>query len=468
MKKSFLLYFLLAALIGMNTSCDKTLNALPTQEKVDDNVIVDQKSAEIALNGVYYLFVNVTENRTTGLPGTTWAPAHEILPAQFAGLIENYQGPSRPEMHTMTAKDNGEVLPIWSGNYKLANAANGVIAGLEALSEERFSGSRRTQILGETRFLRAYANFKLLAYYGEFFDSSSKFGVMIRTKPVTVSTIATVRKNVADSYAFILDDIDYAIANAPENSPNHYATKWAAMLLKMRVLMLRQAPTDYAAVITLANQLIEQSPYALEAHVEDLFSTKGLASKEVILGTKAFANQIAEMEKYYFRANYNYNATPFLLDLLKNDPRANWMIGTVAKRQVFKKHSGGQAEAKFVFRLTEAYLLKAEALAKSNGSLTEVRDLLKMVKSKAGITDFTALNAMNTREQLTTEVFRELMRSLVAEDGSDWMALLRLPFDTIKQLNGNMKERWQYILPVPYSEYEKNPTFGDQNPGYGW
>jgi hypothetical protein len=91
-----------------------------------------------------------------------------------------------------------------------------------------------------------------------------------------------------------------------------------------------------------------------------------------------------------------------------------------------------------------------------------------MVKSKAGITDFTALNAMNTREQLTTEVFRELMRSLVAEDGSDWMALLRLPFDTIKQLNGNMKARWQYILPVPYSEYEKNPTFGDQNPGYGW
>ena len=134
MKKSFLLYFLLAALIGMNTSRDKTLNALPTQEKVDDNVIVDQKSAEIALNGVYYLFVNVTENRTTGLPGTTWAPSHEILPAQFAGLIENYQGPSRPEMHTMTAKDNGEVLPIWSGNYKLANAANSVIAGLETWS----------------------------------------------------------------------------------------------------------------------------------------------------------------------------------------------------------------------------------------------------------------------------------------------------------------------------------------------
>ncbi|WP_286754705.1 MULTISPECIES: RagB/SusD family nutrient uptake outer membrane protein [Sphingobacterium] len=467
MKKTFPLYFLLIALAGLNASCDKTLNALPTQEKVDDNVIVDQKSAEIALNGVYYLLVNVTENRTTGLPGTTWAPSHEVLPARFAGLIENYQGPSQADMHTLKSRD-GEVLNIWSEGYKLANAANGVIAGIDAINEQKFGGKRRDEILGEVRFLRAYANFKLLAYYGEFFDINSNFGVMIRTKPVTVSTIATPRKKVKETYDFILEDVDYAITHAPETNPNYYATKWAAILLKMRVLMLRQAASDYPTVVTLANQLIEQSPYALEAHVEDLFATKGLASKEVILGTKAFANQIAEMEKYYFRANYTYNATPLLLDLLKNDPRANWMIGTVAKRQVFKKHTGGQAEAKFIFRLTEAYLLKAEALAKSNGSLTEVRDLLKIVKSKAGITDFTALNAMNTREQLTMEVFREIIRSLTAEDGSDWIALLRLPFETVKQFNGNMKEKWQYILPVPYAEYEKNPTFGEQNPGYGW
>lgn len=32
-------------------SCDDQLNALPTQSKVEGNVIVDQKSAEVALNG---------------------------------------------------------------------------------------------------------------------------------------------------------------------------------------------------------------------------------------------------------------------------------------------------------------------------------------------------------------------------------------------------------------------------------
>ena len=468
MKKTFLLYLFAIALLGLQISCDKTLNALPTQEKVDDNVIVDQKSAEIALNGAYYFFANVSENRTTGLPSTTWAPTHEVLPAQFTGVLEHYQGPSRPEMHTMTAREEREVLPIWSENYKLANAANGVIAGIEALSEGKLNSDRRLQILGESRFLRAYANFKLLAYYGEFFDSNSKFGVMIRTKPVTVSTIATGRKSVAETYAFILEDIDYAIANAPAENPNYYATKWAAMLLKMRVLMLRQNAQDYAQVVTLASQLIGQSPYTLESHVEDIFLNKGLASKEVILGTKAFANQIAEMEKYYYRNTYNYNATPFLLDLLKNDPRASWMLKIDKGKQVFVKHIGTQAEAKFAFRLTEAYLLKAEALARSKGSMTEIKDLLKTVKSKAGITDFTALNAMNTYDQLTMEVSKEIMRNLTAEDGSDWMALLRWPLETVKQLNPNMKEKWQYILPVPYSEFERNPTFGAQNPGYGW
>ena len=44
---------LLAAPLTLTTSCSDELDALPGQSKVDGNVVVDQKSAIVALNGVY-------------------------------------------------------------------------------------------------------------------------------------------------------------------------------------------------------------------------------------------------------------------------------------------------------------------------------------------------------------------------------------------------------------------------------
>lgn len=49
--KQVIIYILSFLGILSQMSCDDQLNALPTQSKVVGNVIVDQKSAEVALNG---------------------------------------------------------------------------------------------------------------------------------------------------------------------------------------------------------------------------------------------------------------------------------------------------------------------------------------------------------------------------------------------------------------------------------
>jgi hypothetical protein len=58
------------------------------------------------------------------------------------------------------------------------------------------------------------------------------------------------------------------------------------------------------------------------------------------------------------------------------------------------------------------------------------------------------------------------VKSLVAEDGLEWMAMLRMPFETVKQIKPTITSQIQYILPVPLDEFKYNPSFGDQNPGY--
>ena len=63
--KQAIIYILSFLGIISQMSCDDQLNALPTQSKVVGNVIVDQKSAEVALNGVYYRFAQGGDDRNT-------------------------------------------------------------------------------------------------------------------------------------------------------------------------------------------------------------------------------------------------------------------------------------------------------------------------------------------------------------------------------------------------------------------
>ena len=50
--KRYCIYIIELLVIALFCSCEDQLNALPGQSKVDGNVIVDQETAEVALNGV--------------------------------------------------------------------------------------------------------------------------------------------------------------------------------------------------------------------------------------------------------------------------------------------------------------------------------------------------------------------------------------------------------------------------------
>jgi hypothetical protein len=473
MKKLIINMLVVVVALGSFPSCKKELNALPDQAKVEGNVIVDQRSAEVALNGAYYRFANVRDNYTTGLPGTNWTYDHEIYSSSMAGNIVFYQGPYLGGENDFKA-ESYESADVWRTSYNLLNAANSVISELEPLSSSKINETRKAEILAEAHFLRAYAHYTLLSYFGEFYDVTSKYGVMLRKEPVTVSNIAQSRSTVQESYDFIIADVDDAIAHIKDGNPNYFASKYAAMALKMRILINRGGPGDYAEVINLANNIITGGSYSLEPNLKDIFKTKGLASKEIILGTKPYPGQPSELEAYYYRGGYQFYATDSLVSYLQNDPRLDWMI-TVDNNNpfmnytnAFSKYLGPQSESKYAFRLSEVYLLKAEAIVRSGGSLADAKTIVKEIMAHAGVTNFSAIDNASSTDELLVEIYKEISRNLVAEDGADWFALLRLPFNTVKQIKPTIQNKFQYILPIPKAEHDKNPAIGEQNPGYGW
>ncbi len=466
---------LLGSVLTVLYSCGKELGALPKNAKVEENTILDQATAQIALNGAYYNFANATTTRAN------WQQ-HQLLPATLAGYLGYGYGPLPQEDNQNTSVSG----VYWEESYKALNAANGVIKGVNALADNAFTANRKKEILAEAKFIRAYAHFKLLSYYAEWYKINSTQGVLLRDELSTLSNITKKRSTVKESFDFILADLDESIANGPVNNPSYYATKWAAMALKMRVLINRGAAGDYVEVIKLADNILQNSPYVLESSQQNLFRTAALASKEVILGIKPQALQAADpyskSRQYWPGASSLYVAKSKLRDLYAGDPRQGWVIGIAnpstsapntyyfTKYQVVGGTPSVTSETDYAFRLTEVYLLKAEAIVRAGGSLEDAKTLVHLIQEKAGLTvanaPYLAVTTAASSAALLEEIYKEISRSLVAEDGSEWMALLRLPFETVKIYKPSISSQIQYILPVPLNEFRYNPEFGEQNTGY--
>jgi hypothetical protein len=275
-----------------------------------------------------------------------------------------------------------------------------------------------------------------------------------------------------------LADLDIAVSGLPIlNSTIYYANASDAKLLKARVLMNRGAAGDYAQVIALTNDIIANGPFVLEDSVKDIFLTKGFSSREVMLGIQPYPNETYKFDLY--QSSYNPGASNALVNLLANDARNQWVYKNVRLfnfdfNELTKYYSGDPLNVVetplsvycYAFRLSEAYLLEAEAITLSGGNLPAAKTLLTTVMSHAGAGAQEIANVANaaTPAALQLEIVKENMRNFVAENGIDWFALRRLPFATIQSLNPTITDPHQLIFPIPSAELVENNVI--QNPGY--
>lgn len=476
MKPLFKIYLLILAVAI--ASCHKQLNVFPTTSEVDGNVIVDKQSAKTALNGVYYLFANagfdVNQN-----PSILWCSVNEMPPSELSGLIAYPFGGVPLADHTYVPSTPG-VGGIWDYGYKIVNAVNGFLKNIEPVAG--ITASDKQEMTAEVKFLRAYANAELLFFYGQYDDVSSQYGIILRKDFVSSNNIVQPRSGVKDCYDFILDDLDDAIAGLPGlNSDIVYANVWDAQLLKARVLMVRGTGSDYADVVDLCKHIITSSPFALETNTKDIFLSKGLSSNEVMLGIKPYDNDAFKYTQYI--QYYEGVGTDTLVSLLANDPRRDWVYQTIdnpylgGNMYTFTKYFPGAADDPspvavanvcYAMRLTEAYLLEAEAIIASGGSMNDAKALLKEVMQHAGFTDFSQVDAAGTPEAVQLLIVKEEMKNFVGEAGQDWLAVRRLPFATLQQLIPTIQNKTQLVLPIPQDEMTRNTALkGMQNPGYG-
>ena len=119
-------------------------------------------------------------------------------------------------------------------------------------------------------------------------------------------------------------------------------------------------------------------------------------------------------------------------------------------------------EYSIVFRLSEQYLIRAEARAKQGDILNGKSDL-DMIRNLAGLGNITAV----TQQDLLDAILRERRVEFFTEHGHRFFDLKRAnQLDTVLSVTKPGWNSFEALFPIPATELSLNPNLAPQNPGY--
>jgi len=442
------LLFILAISI-LITGCSKLTDVLdndPPNNLVPENVAPTADGLKRLLNGNYAILNDQYYNIHT-----------EIIPSVLGGTMNRVSMPALNYQDNAVLSNVGMLNSMWMAFYKLVNMSNWVIKLAEELPEGEMNETLKTSMVAEARALRAMGHFDALRYFGQYYNPSSPFGVVVRTDAIDFTTRHIRRSSVAEVYDQIIQDLDFAIANGPEFSKTIYMSKTAAKALKARVFLYKG---DYAAAATLANEVITDNKRSLSPTFAAVFST-GFNSTEMIFMKATDAVTFTTERKKFTYTNGATIVSPWLKTFMAGDPRAALSFNATTNR-VLKVNNETFFAPTYFIRLAEMYLIKAEGLTRTDAPLDEAKAPLLAIKSRAFGSAQTS--AATTKEALLDEIHAEIIKELCFENGSDWFANVR--FGKIQTIKPKVTSINQHILPIPDSEVLSNNLFGIQNPGY--
>jgi hypothetical protein len=196
------------------------------------------------------------------------------------GSVAGDQTPIEPIMKYNSDGSNGFFDSKWRADYEGVSRCNNTIKSI--MSIPKITDAAKTNLLAQTRFLRAH-------YY---FDLKKMFNNV----PYLDETTADINQpnSGVDIWAKIEDDFKYAYANLPTTQPDAgRANKWAAGAYLAKTYLFEHKYTDakplFDAVIA-QGVTASGKKYALNEKFNDNFRTATNNSAESVFAVQAAAN----------------------------------------------------------------------------------------------------------------------------------------------------------------------------------
>ena len=379
---------------------------------------------------------------------------------------------------TLVSTDN-QVENQWSTAYSAINRANVLLQGLDA-NPTVIPSTVANRYRGEARFCRAISNFYLVNFYGRRpfnADAGASEGIPLRTTAATGgSGAALARSTVAQVYASILDDLNFAETNLPLNymgssdSNTVRAHKNSAIAMKTRVYMHMNRWTD---VITEANKIVSATaPFQATSGVAHRLNPAFLTTFRTYntvesifslpmtnLNAPGTQNGLA----LYHNAEFALNPTGILADAgwKSGDARRALVVNAVAPFR-YSKFNDDLNNYVPILRYSEVMLNLAEAIARTSATV-DVRAvaLLNAVRQRS---DATTTFVPATNAALISAILNERRIEFLGE-GMRSLDILRqnIAFPAKGSLAAVAPNTVQYVWPIPASELLYNSLMTPNN-----
>ena len=382
------------------------------------------------------------------------------------------------EFETFTViPQTAAVTTYYRSMYRIIFDANVVLENLENASAENAN-----RFEAEARFLRAYAYFNLVRYYG---------GVPLVDRVIfpDETEIAFTRVPENEIYDFILEDLQFAVTSDLDNSFRTRASKAAAQTLLAKVYLT--LGISYLEAQRLLEEVMDSGDYSLEEDFLDIFYTEDNSETIFSIGfddtnvndSQGFSAEFLDAVGRGTGSNY---ATAELVAAFeafggnrgqfsfREDPGNPGLFQTVKFLPIVDENVGvTSAPANpriagndwIVTRYADVLLLHVESILAGGMSTTAPAALesFQAVRDRAGLTD--------TVTEITMEDLMNERRVELAFENHRFLDLKR--FGEAQQVlsefsaaNSHDIQAFELLLPIPAAEISISQGFLEQNPGY--
>lgn len=451
-------FFILGLLPWLFCSCEKDL-----EPEFPDFLLSGEATFENA-STVDAALVNVYAGLRDNSPVAGSIMGVNVLLGLYTDELDFYRADSQIDYtfynHAVLPNNSG-VEGFWNNSYKLIYSANAIIEGLQT---SPMTDLERNPFIGEAYFLRAYLHFYLTQLFGEI--------PYIKTTDYTIN--ATVRRMPLDA---VYNEMEQDLLKAKELLPEIdssgerlRASKGVAIAMLAKLYLYTQ---QWDKAFIESDDVINSGLYNWQPDLNKVFLKESSSTIWQLkpefegAGTKE-----GETFIFDFGPPFLYALTEaFMLGFEIEDRRKeawtreitngteSWFHPYKYKQGMF---GGNSTEYSILFRLSEQFLIRAEA-ALQLGKFQEAKVDINAIRHRAGLPPITA----NTSQDIMNELMLQRKYEFFTEQGNRWFDLKRTGLAS--PILSPIKEGWKesdILFPLPARELLLNPNLNPQNPGY--
>lgn len=455
--------FICIAVFSIFSSCNDKLELDPTGSLTTDEALSDISGMRSAILGAY-----------SGMQSVAYYGRNYLVMDELEGdLVYLSLSNSNRFVTNYTFSwnaDNGDFRDFWNVAYSIILRCNNILSRIDNIEGDE---AERNSIKGEALALRALVHFDLVRVFAKPYTQStptSDLGVPVILTP-TVEEPA--RNTIEEVYTQVITDLTTARPLLTNESIYRFSQDAADALLA-RVYLYKG---DYANAEQSATQVINSGRYTITDDIIGAFEAPGSSEEIFTLQFVATETNGADnLGQIYNPDGYgDIRVASDLIDLYgADDERADFIYEEESTKEFFQSKFAAQDGVPGLFspkilRISEMYLIRAEASARLNKGAQAIADL-NAIRTKRGATALTGL----TGDALLQAVLDERRRELAFEGHTKfdlWRNGIDLQRDQCNtgveltapctlEANSNLT-----VYPIPRRETDVNQNI-EQNPGY--